>query len=118
MKKLLLAIVIAGLALTMSSCAFFREPLDKISGFSKQLAHIEEQILEENWQEAANSLEKAVQAWFKTKPFLQIDIDHDYVNAIETDFIRLESAINTKEKTQSLTSVRLIRDNWKNIGSM
>lgn len=117
-KALFFTLILGSLSLSLSSCAFFRKPLDKMYGFSQHLSVVEAQIEQENWHEATASLKKAIKSWFKTKPFLQIDVDHDYINEIEADFIRLKSAIDTKEKTQSLTSVRLIKDNWNHIGSM
>jgi hypothetical protein len=104
--------------LTLSSCALFRQPLDKWSHFSDHLEKTERMIRSEKWQGAAESLQKAKTAWKQVKPFLQVDIDHDYVNNIEADFIRLRGNIETKDKSDSLENILLIRDNWKNIGSM
>ena len=104
--------------LVLSSCALFRQPLDKWSGFSNHLQKIENSIRHEQWQDAAGGLQKAMAAWKRIKPFLQVDIDHDYVNDIEADFIRLRGNIETKEKADSLENILLIQDNWQNIGSM
>lgn len=46
-----------------------------------------------------------------------VDIDHDYVNSIEDDFIKLEGYIDTNEKVDLLASILLVQDTWKNIGS-
>ncbi|MCL6589828.1 MAG: DUF4363 family protein [Firmicutes bacterium] len=104
--------------LAVSSCALFRQPLDKWSGFSNHLVKIEKLIRKGQWRDAAIYLPKAVHAWKRIKPFLQVDIDHDYVNDIEADFIRLKGNIETEDKSDSLENILLIRDNWKNIGSM
>ena len=119
MKKLgLLLLIILWCAVTVSSCAFFRGQLDRMSGFSNYLEETERYIRNEQWQKAAVSLDKATKAWYRIKPYLQVDIDHDYVNDIEADFIRLRGNIETGEKPNSLALVLLIRNNWRNIGSM
>lgn len=52
------------------------------------------------------------------KPLLQIDIDHDYVNSIEEDFIKLGGFIDTEAKAYSLSTILLLEDIWDNIGSL
>lgn len=118
MRNIYILLLSLGVTFFMTSCAWFQKPLDKMSGFSGYLNDIEEHIRNERWHEAATDLRKATKAWYKVKPFLQVDIDHDYVNTIEADFIRLRSAIETKEKPDGLSSVLLIEANWKNIDQM
>lgn len=103
---------------TICSCALLRQPLDKMSGFSGYLRKTEADIRIDKWSEAAEDLRKSTKAWYRVKPFLQIDIDHDYVHEIEADFIRLRGNIETRNKPDSLVSIFLIQDNWKDIGSM
>lgn len=117
MKKPFIFLILIG-CLTLSSCAWFRQPLDKWSHFSDHLIKTEYLIRSEKWRDAAGSLQKAETAWKRIKPFLQVDVDHDYVNDIEADFIRLRGNIQTKEKSDSLENIMLIQDNWKNIDSM
>lgn len=118
MKKFVLFLLLLGCTITFSSCALFRQPLDKTSGFSNYLKETERHIRKDDWHGAAISLQKATKAWKRIKPYLQIDIDHDYVNDIEGDFIRLRGNIETKEKPNSLSLILLLQDNWRNIGSM
>lgn len=118
MLKFLLPVVLVGCMLFASSCALFRQPLDRMSGFSVYLQQVEKGVRKEDWTGAAAGLNKAVKAWLQVKPFLQVDIDHDYVNNIEADFIRLRGNIETQEKTNSLGLILLIQDNWRNIDSM
>lgn len=117
MRILLFFLLLIG-CLTLASCALFRQPLDKWSGFSNHLVKTENSIRNEQWRDAAGNLQKAITVWKRIKPFLQVDIDHDYVNNIEADFTRLRGNIETREKSDSLENILLIRDNWKNIGSM
>jgi hypothetical protein len=49
---------------------------------------------------------------------MQIDIDHDYVNNIENNFVLLKAYIESQEKTHSLATILLIQEDWKNIGEM
>jgi len=117
-KHLLRLIILLTCSLMACSCALFRDQLDKKSGFSNYLQATEDHIRNEAWDEAGISLGKAMKAWKQVKPYLQIDIDHDYVNDIETDFIRLRGNIETKAKPDSLALILVIQDNWRNIGSM
>jgi hypothetical protein len=104
--------------LLIIACAPVKKPLDERVGFSRYLQETENYIRQDDWKNAAQSLKQAQQSWKKVKPFLQIDIDHDYVNDIEGNFILLKGYIETEEKPDSLSLIMLIRDLWKNIGEM
>ncbi|TCL67342.1 uncharacterized protein DUF4363 [Hydrogenispora ethanolica] len=117
-KHILFSLILITCTVMVCSCALLRQPLDGMSGFSRHLKETENHIRKEEWKEAAINLRKATQSWYRIKPFLQVDIDHDYVNNIEADFIRLRSNIETTQKADSLTAILLIQDNWKHIGSM
>ncbi len=117
-RYLLFLVILLGCAIMACSCALFRQPLDKMSGFSTHLKETERYIRKDDWDKAAISLKKATKAWKQIKPILQVDIDHDYVNDIEGDFIRLRGNIETNEKPDSLALILLLQDNWRNIGSM
>lgn len=117
-KRISLFVLLLICSSLICSCALFRKPLDNWSGFSGYLKETENNIRNERWERAALSLKDAAKAWRKVKPFLQVDIDHDYVNDIENDFIRLRGTIETKEKPNSLSYILLIQDTWRNIGVM
>lgn len=117
-KYLLFLTLLLSCTIAICSCALFRQPLDKMSGFSNYLKETEGHIRKDEWNQAAISLRKAMKAWEQVKPYLQIDIDHDYVNDIEADFIRLGGNIETGEKPNSLALIQLLQDNWRKIGSM
>lgn len=117
-KYLLLPIILLTCSIIVCSCALFRDQLDKRSGFSNYLEVTEDYIREGAWEEAGISLAKAMKAWERVKPYLQVDIDHDYVKEIETGFIRLGAYIETEAKPNSLTQILVLQDNWRNIGSM
>lgn len=103
-------------SLITSSC--FSDTLDKRSGLSKFLQETENGIRREDWILAADSLKKSQKAWKNIKPVLQLNIDHDYVNYIETDFVKLDVYLEGKEKNEALATILVIRRNWDNIGEM
>lgn len=115
-RYILIIILICALALT--SCNIFRERLDNKSGFSQYLKETESSILQEEWNKAGKSLELSQQAWKRIKPIIQVDIDHDYVNNIESNFVTLEAFIENREKSLSLAAIRLIQKYWASIGEM
>jgi hypothetical protein len=117
-KRIFFFVLLLICSTLICSCALFRKPLDNWSGFSRHLKETENQIRNERWDRAALSLKDATKAWRKVKPFLQVDIDHDYVKDIENDFMRLKGTVETKEKPNSLSYILLIQDNWRNIGVM
>jgi hypothetical protein len=82
------------------------------------IMNIEAHIEKEEWPEAQDSLEKTLNSWKGIKPILQLDIDHDYVNEIENNFARLSGYIKTREKADSMATILLLQDIWRNIGSM
>ena len=88
------------------------------SGFSSYLIEAESLIRKEDWKNAKTNIEIAQRTWKQLKPLLQIDIDHDYVNDIENNFTILKGYIESKEKSDSLITVLLLQELWKNIGQM
>jgi hypothetical protein len=119
MKKTIFVIIIFYISLcTLCSCELIRKPLDRKVGFSNNLKEVENYIQNKDWQSALSSLENADRAWNKIKPILQIDVDHDYVNVIENNFVLLKAYVESKEKPDALAIIRLIQEDWKNIGSM
>lgn len=117
-KKILYIILIAGILTNTCSCALLQKPLDKRTGFSNHLKQTEDYIRSEDWEKAKTSLENSEKTWRKLKPLLQVDIDHDYINNIEEDFVKLYGYIDTKEKADSLATILLVQDTWDNIGSL
>jgi len=118
MKKILCLIFITSVLTTTCSCTLLKDPLDERTGFSNHLKQTENFIRNENWEGARTSLEETRKVWKKLKPMLQVDIDHDYVNDIENNFTRLDGYIDTKEKPDSLAAILLIKETWKDIGSL
>ncbi len=105
-------------SILLCSCAALRRPIDSRSGFSNHLRTIETNIRSGDWGGALDSLEESKKTWKDIKPYLQLDIDHDYVNDIEASFTLLGGYIETQEKSHSLALILLIQDIWENIGSM
>lgn len=119
MKKRSVAVMITlTILINICSCGIINKPVDKKTGFSDYLKQTELNIRRENWIEAKTSISEAQKVWKKVKPILQIDIDHDYINNMEDDFIKLNAYIDTKEKADSLATIMLIKDTWDNIGSL
>ena len=112
-KKLFGMILIAVTISFMSSCALIKRPLDDRTGFSEQLKQLEDNIRNERWEDAKKDIEASRKTWKKLKIIMQIDIDHDYVNNIEMNFVKLDGYIDTKDKSNSLVSVLLVKDTWK-----
>lgn len=119
MKKLITVFfVILILINCLCSCNFVKKPLDNRIGFSKYLKETEGYIRGEEWEKAQMGLDTAAEKWKKVKPILQVDIDHDYINDIENNFILLKAYIETKEKPDSLSLILLIQQDWETIGEM
>lgn len=117
-KRVMLFVLTAGILMTICSCTFLKKPLDKNTNFSEQLGQLESAIRSEKWEQAGKNLEAAKKAWKKLKPWLQVDIDHDYVNEIEENFVKLEAYIDTKEQPHALATVLLIQETWADIGTL
>lgn len=117
-KKIMYVVLVSCVFINICSCALFQKPIDNRTGFSNHLKQTKSSIQNEDWKNAKESLDESKKAWKKLKPLLQIDIDHDYVNRIEEDFTKLEGYIETKEKANSLSTILLVENTWKNIGSL
>ena len=86
--------------------------------FDWEHIHEEEDIRQEDWEKAQDNLAKSEQIWKEIKPFLQIDIDHDYVNEIEDRFTLLKGYIDTEDKSNSVAIILSIQNIWENIDQM
>ena len=107
-KKILFIILIICFVINICSCTLLQKPIGNRTGFTNHLNETEKSIRSEDWEKAKVSLDESKKAWKKVKPLLQIDIDHDYVNRIEEDFIKLDGYIDTKEKANSLSTIFLV----------
>jgi uncharacterized protein YxeA len=117
-KKILYIVLITGILTNTCSCAFFKKPIDKRTGFSNYLKQTEKYIQKEEWEKAKLSLEDSKKSCKQLKPLLQVDIDHDYVNIIEEYFVKLDGYVEVQEKGNSLATILLVEDAWDNIGSL
>lgn len=116
-KPIMVAIVLIGSLILLCSCTLLTKQLDDRTGFSMHLAQVENRIRQEEWQQAKTGLEDAKNIWEKLKPIMQVDIDHDYVKEIEDGFVKLGGYIDAQDKSQSLASILLLEDTWKNVDS-
>ena len=117
-KRIIFFLLITALLTNICSCALLKEPIDKRTGFSDHLKQTEDYVRNQEWKNAKASLEDSIKVWKKLKPILQVDIDHDYIDRIEDDFIKLSGYIDTNDKSDSLATILLIQDTWDNIGSL
>mgnify|MGYP000883704151 FL=1 len=114
----LITVLIIVLVIQLCSCAPLRRPIDSRFGFSAGLKVTETNIRNEDWDRALSSLDDSLATWKRIKPYLQLDIDHDYINDIEAGFVLLKGYLECGEKSHSLALILLIQDIWENIGSM
>lgn len=117
-KKSALLILIITVLSIVCSCTFLIGPLDRSTSFSDQLSLLESDVRNENWEQANENLEAAQKAWERLKPWLQVDIDHDYVHEIEENLVKLEAYIDTKEQPDALAHLLLIQETWEDIESL
>ena len=117
-KQSAIFVLIVTVLITICSCTLLVKPLDKNTHFSEQLSQLESDIRNENWGQADESLEAAKKAWKSLKPWLQVDIDHDYVHEIEENLAKIEAYIETEEKADALAHILLIKETWEDIESL
>ena len=117
-KRSILFVLIVTVLTIISSCTLLTKPIDKNIHFSEQLSQLESAIRSENWEQADENLEVAKKAWKRLKPWLQIDIDHDYVHEIEENLAKLEAYIDTEEQPDALANLLLIKETWEDIESL
>jgi hypothetical protein len=117
-KRYALFVLIVTVLTSICSCTLLVKPLDKNAHFSEQLKKLENTIRNESWEQADTNLEEAKKAWKKLKPWLQIDIDHDYVHEIEENLAKLEAYIDTEEQEDALANLMLIKETWEDIESL
>ncbi len=114
--KYLFALLIFLLILSCS-CSFLVKPLGDNMHFEEQLLRLEDFIRTENWEHADDSLKEVKEAWEKLKPWLQIEIDHDYVHEMEENLSKLEAYIDTEEQSDALAALLMIKETWEDMES-
>ena len=110
--------LIATILAVLCSCTLLVKPLDRNMHFSEQLLELESSIRNENWEQADENLQMANKAWKRLKPWIQVDIDHDYVHEIENNLAELEAYIDTEEQPDALANILLIKETWDDIESL
>ncbi len=117
LRNLIVLLLIAVFfSLNMTACTLFKSSIDNQNGFTNFLEQTEASIRNTEWANAKTGVENSVRVWKKIKPWLQLDIDHDYIEDIENNFSKLEAYIDTESKSDSLSTILLIMTTWKNIG--
>lgn len=111
-------LLIVGTMCTLCSCSFFRGVADRRSGFSRNLEATADAVREEDWSAAAASLGRTRRAWRQVKPLVQVDIDHDYINQIQDQLAVLQASVETREKSDALAGILLIKEIWDDLGSL
>jgi hypothetical protein len=117
-KALITAMLLISTLIPLSACTLLTKPLDNRTGFSKNLEQVETHIRNGDWQQAKISLKASKNSWRDLKPFIQVDVDHDYVKDMEDGFTKLDGYIDTRDQSNSLVSVLLIESTWENIESL
>ncbi|KUO73106.1 MAG: hypothetical protein APF77_20790 [Clostridia bacterium BRH_c25] len=117
-KKSAVFTILAAVLIVLCSCTLLVKPLDKNMNFSEQLLQLESAIRSEKWEQADKNLEAAEKAWKRLKPWLQIDIDHDYVHEIEENLAKLKAYIDTEEQPDALANILLIQETWEDMESL
>lgn len=117
-NKFVLFILIVTALITICSCTLLVKPLGENKHFSEQLSQLESDIRNENWEQADKNLEGAKKAWKSLRPWLQVDIDHDYIHDLEESLAKLEAYIDTEEQADALANLLLIQETWEDIESL
>lgn len=117
-KQCALFVLILIVLTAICSCTLLVKPLDKNIHFSEQLSQVESAVRSKSWEQADASLEVVKKTWKKLKPWLQVDIDHDYVHEIEENLAKLEAYIETEEQADALAHLLMIQETWEDIESL
>jgi Domain of unknown function (DUF4363) len=117
-KQAALFTVIATAIIALCSCTLLVKPIDTNMHFSEQLLKLESAIRSENWEQADESLEVANKTWKRLKPWIQVEIDHDYVHESEENLSKLGAFIDTEEQPDALAHILLIEETWEDIESL
>lgn len=117
-KQSALFVLVVTVLTTICSCTLLVKPLDKNMHFSEQLSQLENTIRSKNWEQAEENLKEVKKSWKSLKPWLQIDIDHDYVHEIEENLAKLEAYIETEEQADALANLLMIQETWEDIESL
>lgn len=119
MKKQSVLFVLTMVVLAaICSCTLLVKPLDNNMRFSEQLSKLERDIRNKSWEQAGENLKAVKKVWKSLKPWLQVDIDHDYVYEIEENLAKLEAYIETKDQPEALANLLMIQKTWEDIESL
>lgn len=82
---------------------------------ANQLGQLEEQILSENWREAAAALGQISKAWQPVRRKWQALIDHNESDRIDEAFSRLKAYIQTEENKECLAEIAVLKQTFLHI---
>jgi len=105
-------------SLVLTSCSWWQKPLDRTSGFSALLRKTATAIQAADWASALASWEQTQAAWRRIKPYLQIGIDHDYINGLEDHLTLLKGHLIAGEQGDALVLILLIENTWETMGDL
>jgi hypothetical protein len=117
LKRIIPLVIMMFILMSTTGCTVFKRTLDKKTNFSEELEAVNRYIAENSWDKAGESMANCMEKWYKIKPWMQLELDHDVINEIEARLVEMSAYLETEEKSSALAGIRVIINYWKDIGS-
>lgn len=75
----------------------------------EKVNNVEDQILEKNWNDANQEIERVKTEWDETKKLWSILLDHQEIDSIDLSLQRVEQYIKQNETALSLGEISVLR---------
>lgn len=95
---------------------YLKQPRSEADNVLMYLKQVEQQIIDENWEEANRTLNLLETAFGKVAPRVQYSVRRDDIVDMERSMSRLRGTIQAKEKGSALTELSETNYHWHTLG--
>lgn len=108
-------LILAGFIMLMNAGDYMKKPFSEEDRFLYYLNRAEEDVVNEDWDAAADHAHRLNRAWEIISPRIQFSVEKDEMIAISRSLARLNAFIAAADQGGAQAEINEIRVNWNHI---
>ncbi|HZK44478.1 MAG TPA: DUF4363 family protein [Syntrophomonadaceae bacterium] len=112
---LIATIVLFSFAFFMNSADYLRKPTNEQNNLALHVKNLDQNILEENWDEAEHNYIQLKKAWDEIVKKIQFSVEKDEINYININIARLNAYIKVEDDDGALAELYELEEHWNNL---